>query len=422
MEEPIELGISPKGINNIEKETTIPEGFIRNSVNLDIDNQGKKKLRSGFTKIYSGSNIHSISSEDVNGKYFIENGTLKKLNKDNTASIIKSGLSSDPRRRMYYVQMGDRIYLSNGYDTGCLISDTYYSWGVPNPAYGPSGTISSGNFDGGVYRIKYVNMKNGEESGASNFGSFTLTDNQKISLTNIPQTSDADYVRIYSTLTNGNNYYWQADVPMGITTWSLSKPQLNKELETDNLYSPPPGHIITAYNSRVYIAYNNQLYWTEALRWGLCHYNNYIDFPNRITTLIAVNDGLYIVSDKTYFLKGDDPKDFKLNDIYPYGSIEGTQYLSYSNKHKIEENFGYYSGPIAVWMSEKGLVFGKNNGEIIPVTEKNYALDQYNSGATGFLEHEGIKRLITTLTQKGSSSGLKVTDKVVATVRQNGVS
>lgn len=422
-EEPIELGVSPKGINNIEKETSLPEGFIRDCVNLDIDNQGKKKIRSGYTKIYSGTSVHSLSGDEISaGKYFIENGSLKRLNNDNTAYTIQSGLSADTRRKMYYVQMGNRVYISNGYNTGCIINDVFYTWGVPNPISGPTGTISSGYWDSGRYLVKYVNMKNSEESGASKEVAFTLTDDQKITLTSVPQTSGIDYVRVYSTLPNGTNFYWQADIPYGITTWNLPKPQLNKELEVDNLYPAPAGHIITDYNSRIYIAHNNRLYWTEALRWGLYHYNNYIEFPERITVLISVSDGIFVVSDKTYFLKGNEPKDFTLDDIYPYGAIEGTQYKSYSNNHKIDENFGYYSGPIAVWASNKGIVFGKNGGEVIPVTEKKYALAEYNSGATGFLEHEGVKKLITSLTQKGDSSGLKVTDKVTATVRHNGVS
>lgn len=66
MNETIDLGKFPLGKNNIAKETSLPEGSLRDAINVDIDNSGKPRLREGYKLLYSGINTGSaVTPEDL---------------------------------------------------------------------------------------------------------------------------------------------------------------------------------------------------------------------------------------------------------------------------------------------------------------------------------------------------------------------
>jgi hypothetical protein len=401
----LDLSRSPQGINNLERETDLGLELLRDSVNLDISNTGKKRRRLGYTKIYSGTNVHSLFEN-----YFMENGSLKRLNSDNTATTLVSGLSVYPK--MYYQRIENMVYYSNGVESGCLRDDVNESWGVPNPSVSPSFTIRGGISIQATYMVKLVNVRSGEESGASEAIIIDLNENQGITLSNIPQDSGVDYVRVYMTLPNGQNFYRQRDIPIGITTYNLPEPELGAELQTDNLYSQPAGINLQLYNGRIYYSSDDKLFYTEPLRYGLYHYNNFFRFPGTIKLVLAVNNGLYVIADKTYFLDGQGPETFKQSTVLNDSGIIGTGIVLHHSYFNIKD----YSGLVAAWYSDKGLVLGLNNGNINIITEKRFAMDNYSHGATGYIENQGIRKLITSFTNKGTENKFQSTDVIIPTV------
>ncbi|HFB07033.1 MAG TPA: hypothetical protein ENJ92_01170, partial [Chloroflexi bacterium] len=73
----IPLGKFPAGKNDVAKETALPEGALREALNVDIDDAGNIRLREGFEKVYSGTNVRSLHK-----RYFAEGDKLKYLNAD----------------------------------------------------------------------------------------------------------------------------------------------------------------------------------------------------------------------------------------------------------------------------------------------------------------------------------------------------
>lgn len=412
VDEPVDLSSFPLGINNVEKETSLPDGALRNSVNFDISNDGKMKLRPGYTQVYSGTGIHSLSPEDVTaGVFFVENGTLKELDEGYNATPLAT-VSSDPRRRMSYIQMADNVYYSNGFDSGMIHQSTSYRWGVPTPERAPVLSAASGGLPAGTYHLKFTYIKDGEESGATQMSSITLNTDGAIALSSLPSYLYADYLRIYCTESNGKVFYKQVDLAVGLTSFSITKVAIGTLLETDNMQSNPTGHILAKYRGRIYWANHNRLYWTEPLRYGLYSPANYMLFPERITIVVDVEDGLYVVSDQTYYLDGVDPGSFKRSVSYPYGAVEGTQHKLHANVFNIDDYFGH----VSAWLSTKGVVYAQNNGTIKPATEKSLALPVVNQGASTFYEQDGIRKLLITLQNQGGSNNFRASDKVTATV------
>ena len=72
MNKTTELQRFTAGKNNVAPDTDLPENSLVEALNVDLDEQGNAYRRSGYTKIYSGSDIHSLFE-----RYFVENTYLK---------------------------------------------------------------------------------------------------------------------------------------------------------------------------------------------------------------------------------------------------------------------------------------------------------------------------------------------------------
>lgn len=108
-----------KGINNVADANNLSVEEFTEAENMDIDNEGKTKRRTGYTRKYAPSGkIHSMWSND-RICLFVEGSTLKRLNADYTASTIRDGVSSLP---MSYVDVNENVYYSNASVNGFVDS------------------------------------------------------------------------------------------------------------------------------------------------------------------------------------------------------------------------------------------------------------------------------------------------------------
>jgi len=98
------------GMDNKSRPENIKPGVARNAVNVQFSNTGEILFpRPGKTRCYSGDCKWLYEGKNVT--LFVEGGSLKKLNADNTATVVKSGVGSI---RIDYTAMGSDIYWSNG--------------------------------------------------------------------------------------------------------------------------------------------------------------------------------------------------------------------------------------------------------------------------------------------------------------------
>jgi len=98
-------------------DTAVVSPFLTECQNIDISNDAKLNIRSGATLKLSEP-AHSLWSDNEiclyrSGSY------LKRLNKDYTSTIIRSGLSPQPIT-MSYIKILDNIYYSDGFSGGVI--------------------------------------------------------------------------------------------------------------------------------------------------------------------------------------------------------------------------------------------------------------------------------------------------------------
>ena len=105
-------------------------------------------------------------------------------------------------------------------------------------------------------------------------------------------------------------------------------------------------------------------------------------FPAPITCLVAVEGGVFVVADKTYFIAGGFPAQ-AVRAVFDYGAP--AQQPSY------REDGG------AHWMSSKGVVSVTSSGEISNLQESRVSLSADGTAATLYREADGMETIVAAL-------------------------
>lgn len=418
----------PAGIDNRSREQALQRDdqgktviALRDAENVDIDRQGKPKRRAGYTKVLAGQRVHSLWARDpFPFGLYVDGADLNALREDGSSFLIQSGMGA---KAVSYDLVAGRVFWSNEQQTGSVTADGVpRPWGAPGPNGVPTvkGGGGIGGLSAGTYQIAVTFLTaSGEESGASLAATADVPEGGGLTLTGIPQPPDASYrTRIYRSGANGDALHQAMDVPYGTTTLLLGVGRLGKLLETQFLEPMPAGHIVRAFNGRLYVACGNVVVWSEAMRYGLTRLaHNRIGTQTRVSLLEPVGGGdeaggIYVASGhRTYFWAGTDPKAFGNRIAYPHGAVPGTALRVPANVFGIES-----TTEVAYWLASNGVgCLGLPGGTVVPLREDQAIAPSADSGASLYREGDGLKQVITTLVG-AQERGLAIGDRVNCTV------
>ncbi len=153
-------------------------------------------------------------------------------------------------------------------------------------------------------------------------------------------------------------------------------PRTNRTFE-----SPPAGHLLEYWQSRIYIAKDNVLWFTEPHGYGWIDYsqNAYI-FPARITMVRGVSGGLFVSTlYNLYFLEGNTAGSLKQHEMAAYGVVEGTDVVCDAD----ELDYDMVGGAIgkgAVCTAQEGICFCGPGGTFRNMTKDHIYYPRKNSG------------------------------------------
>lgn len=390
------LGPWNLGINNVASDYELPQGALRDAVNVDITITGHAHRRKGRVSVYSAAAAHSLFSDGAvlygvsgqNLSYFTRalSGTL-------TPTTIRSGFpAGSPVAFLNYPSLLDRnrIYYSNGAVTGMLVNKVSFPWGVKQPSGQPQLTAATaGGMDAGTYQVAVTFISSfGEESGTGESARVAVAAGGGITLSAIPQPAAGDsvaQVRVYCSEANGSIPYLRTILAVGVTSAVLARTvSPGRRLETQFMRPPPAGSVVELHYGRIYIGAGPVLYWTEALRPGGHMLTNSLVFPGNITLLASTNAGLIVAADKTYFMAGSNPRTAIRTDRFPYGAINGS--LVRDARHEV-----------MYWLANKGLMAATYAGEIRNLTEGFLVVRKGTLASTVLRETNGVRQIISSI-------------------------
>lgn len=411
-----------KGVNNTDKEQSIGQDELRSAINVDFDRSGDPRLRPGYSSVETFTNGRSVYS---NGNMLLvcDGSTLYYFGSQDSIGSGGTTLRSDldPEKEVSYTDVLGTVYWTNGVQSGRVLANgTAALTSVSTPS-GPTVTATTGgNLYAGDYQVCLTQIDEyGEESGSTLASVVTVPANGVITVSDMIDTGASGFYRIYATPANGDDFFRHAEIPIGTTSFSLATTVRGPRLETQFLEPLPPGQIIRYYRGRLYVAYGSVVWFSEPLRYGLWSpIKGYLpEFAERITVMEPVHDGIYIVADKAYFMRGTDPNQFVPEVAHAHRADEG------SGTQVPAKMFGSNEaiGNLAYWFGDNGPCVGYPGGVVNPPAEDKVAFDEYQRGASLFREEEGIRTVTTSLRGKGASSGFAASDSLTFTVRRNGV-
>ncbi len=386
MGKPVHLKFS--GFNNRAGDTALPvlenrSQRARNAVNVQFDNQDNLIFpRWGTTKKYSGT-VKSVY-ETPFITLFVEGGNLKKLNSDNTATTLRTGVSD---ARMGYTHVAETVYFSNGSAAGKVVNGIASEWGVEVPPRQPDCTVTAtGDMFAGDYRVAITWIgSDGTESGTGESTQITVAEGGGIRVDNFPAPpAYVSKVAIWLSSVNGEDLYLYGEYPYWLTSLSLTKQIGTISLETQFGYPPIAGDILQAHYGRIYYPIGNRLYWTATRRYGMQFAGQYWQLDSEIQTVVSVPSiNSLIVGTK--------------NHIYRYDGIDGdtppnrTQ-IQDCGSVKYSECY-HRNGDMAFFMSARGFIQVTVEG-MKELTYQDLAIENFESGSCTVIEREGLEYLV----------------------------
>lgn len=369
--------------------------------NVDLDSSGRLARRAGYTSVLAGT-YHSLWADDEGAEcYFVSGTTLNRLNANYTATAMATLTSTD---RVSYSKVNDRVYYSNGVDTGVMDAGTARTWGLAVPAL-PGATATVGALPPGIYQFVVTQLRgDGQESGAGLAGAIELTASGNGIIFTLPSAADeASYQAVYLSPPNEAVLYLAATVAVGeatVTCTGVGDGTL--PLLTQFLSPPPAGQLVAYYRGRMYVAVGDTLFASSPLGYELFDLREYAQLDGRITMLAPITDkevgdssrnsGFFIGTDKSCgVLVGSGPADFQYVPKTRYGAVEGA--LAFVDGSAFADA-ATGERDVPVWLTEQGICAGLPNMEVRNLTRTRYTFTASGMGAAVFVP--GPNRLITT--------------------------
>lgn len=409
-----------QGLDNKRPETRIPEGFLAEATNVDIDSSGMLRLRKGYTRVINGTTAHSLWSDGYREAFYVDGDVLYRINPDNPtqATALSSGFEGG---NVSYYTLGSRTYVSGENLNVVVEGNSVRPWGITTPSLAPLHTIVTGQLGAGIYRVAYRYVgSDGRVSATSLFNTITITnDGSGIHLFGLPSSPDPSVSEIEVFVSSGNG---ESLYSAGYTTSStfdiLSTFGQVVPLDYRDFDVPPSCELIQLYNGRLYFAVGNYLMYTEPHSYEMVHMGeNWIEFPSEITNVMPVDDGIFVTADKLYFLEGNDPSLLRMREREIYRAAKNTA-VKIIGGDVIIENIP--TGMKWLFTSDKGIVMVGTGGLVFNLTEKSVMIDRAESGAAIFKSDEGMNQYLSIL-KNPTNERLHFGDKVTATVIRNGV-
>jgi len=188
---------------------------------------------------------------------------------------------------------------------------------------------------------------------------------------------------VYVSGPNGDILTLQGNVTAasGLTLYTIN--DTGRRCDTIGAVVMPAGNVVRHYNGCLLVAKGKTLYRSRPYNYGLLDpAKGYFTFPEEITLLEPMNGGIYLATDRTWWLTDVIDGTGGIDDLLPYGATPGTSGRTPDASR-------------AFWHSPHGLVVGSNDGTLTNLQEDALSFAEASFGASLYRDRDGMRQVIT---------------------------
>lgn len=236
------------GLNNQTDPLNLGLEWFTAANNINITDAGKIVPRLGYALDIAGEILGAYATIDHQRMYYVDGASLKAY-----GGIVLASITS--QARMYWTEVNDQVFYSNGTDRGIITEDNRVlplSWPVPGA---PTLGVVSGSLAPGLYSVMCTYLlPDGRETGAGPSVSLDLETGQALQISRIPQAPGL-VTRTYIAPANSTVFQLAYEGYDTARVWNYSPNSLGLDLATDDFDPIPEGAtVIQIWRGRLYAA------------------------------------------------------------------------------------------------------------------------------------------------------------------------
>ena len=403
-----------KGLDVVSEETSLPPGAVRRANEIVSDRSGAWGRRPGYALAAVAPGAHSLYGARQRAlTVFAAGDTLYELTGPSwSAQGLFLGLMA--AAPVGYAELEGSLWFTQP----GLVARVLPDGSVRKPGVGSLANtkptlinLPNGALKAARYGVAYSVVNDlGEESGLSDTA---YIDSPGGGLMAAGLQYDFGYVstvRIYMTPPNGDAFYLAGELDAAssasITNQILTKPARNQYLDV-----LPGGRFIGHFRGRTYVADGRFLRFSDSFNSGLYDTRqSAIVFEGETTGILPVVNGIFVGQpDRTLFLSGTGPGDFKQLQASPHAMFSGSGALapaSMFNPKVVPADFK----EVAIWLSEVGFVVGTPDGVTVPLQADRIVFAGEGPAATLVFNRHGIKQAVSVVKSMGLTGSADAAD------------
>lgn len=376
------------GINNRKPDYALhvdkTGDFLRDALNVDLDNVGTLRRRKAEELAQAMSNAHSLHMTSDTAGYIVIGGVIYAITTHPSYSQTPFKVLSNDNPVSWLTWNGD-LYYSNGADSGRINGSDWFPMAMTTPDSPAVASLPGGSMVAGKYQVavSQYNHLTGEEGGVSASTNYELSLDGGLRVTLPALATGSTRINVYVSTCNGSipmlhGYSTTGGVAYDITINATGR-------ESNQRYEAPlPAGWLFLFNGCLCSYSGSNVYEGSPFRPG--YYlpsEGRIPFTAEVSNCVPAQNGVYIVADKTYWLAGPRMTTTEMiQDVLPYGGVPHTEF-SVPNKS------------LYGWFGQEGFVLGTPSGEAQAVMSDNIKLTPPASGSSIILETEEYRRVVS---------------------------
>lgn len=362
------------GANNVAKPERLPEGFVRDLVNLDPTEGGQLELRADSRRVLDAVDMRLAVA--LPGRVvYVDGSTIGCYSRETDSAEVIGAVAG--AGELAGVAFDGQVYLSSIEDSLRTDGISVKPWAVPEPAF--TLEVVAGALPAGIYKVAVTAFgDDGEESGTEPL-IVRIAAGQAIRVIS----ADSRPLRVYVSPANGSTLYSHGPLIGG--AMAITQVDDHRErLETTGLVPLPACSMLAAHHSvLVGIAGNYVVFTSPMFPHLMDPVAGFFRYPEQPSLIASTEGGVYVVADKTYFITGLDADTPTQVVALELGGVKGSPAT-------------LPDGRVA-WFTRYGQAIGSSTGEVSLPNRKSYAPDLAAHGSAGVVENNGNYMVVTTM-------------------------